>query len=129
MDPIADMLIRIKNAQSSKKESVVFGYSKLKFEIVRILERVGYVGVVSKKGRKNKKLIEAVLLYDANGNPKISNSKRLSKPSRRLYRGFREIFHPKNGYGITIYSTPKGLLTDREARKEKIGGEALFELW
>lgn len=129
MDPIADMLIRIKNAQSSKKESVVFGYSKLKFEIARILERVGYVGVVNKKGRKNKKLIEVGLLYDAQGKPKISNTKRLSKPSRRLYFGFREVFHPKNGYGITIYSTPRGLLTDREVRKEKVGGEALFEVW
>lgn len=129
MDPIADMLIRIKNGQSSKKESVVFGHSKLKLEIARILERAGYVGTVIKKGRKNKKLIEVGLLYDAHGQPKISNAKRLSKPSRRLYRGFREIFHPRNGYGIAVYSTPKGLLTDREARKEKIGGEALFELW
>ncbi|MEK9175263.1 MAG: 30S ribosomal protein S8 [Patescibacteria group bacterium] len=129
MDPIADMLIRIKNAQFAHKEIVAFGHSKLKLEIAKILERVGYVGSVSKKGRKNKKFIEIELLYDNNGNPKISYVKRLSGPSKRLYRGFREIFRPKNGYGIAIYSTPKGLLTDSEARKEKIGGEALFELW
>lgn len=129
MDPIADMLIRIKNAQSSQKESVTFVYSKIKLEIAKILERIGYVGPVSKKGRKNKKLIEVGLLYDGNGNPKISNVKRLSKPSKRIYHGFREIFRIKNGYGVAVYSTPKGLLTDREARKEKLGGEALFELW
>ncbi len=129
MDPIADMLIRIKNGQTAKKETVLFGHSKIKWEIAKLLERIGYIGVVNRKGRKNKKLIEIVLLYDAAGKQKISNVRRLSLPSKRVYRGFREIYPPKNGYGIAVYSTPQGLVTDREARKQKIGGEALFELW
>src|SRR3989344_7001275 len=128
MDTIADMLIRIKNGQSAKKEAVSFGYSQLRWEIAKILERTQYVGVASKKGRKNKKLIEVGLLYDpTTGKPVVSDVRRMSKLGRRLYRGFREIYTPRNGFGIAVYSTPKGLLTDREARKEKVGGEVLFE--
>lgn len=129
MDPIADMLIRIKNAQFAQKETVSFGHSKLKLEIAKVLERAGYIGATSRKGRKNKKLIETELLYDAAGKPKIIGVKRISKPSKRVYCGFRDIYTPKNGYGIAVYSTPQGLMTDREARKNKVGGEVLFELW
>ena len=129
MDPLADMLVRIKNAQRVHKEAVSFGYSKIKWEIARLLERTGFIGAASRKGRKNKKLIEATLFYDTNGQPKIINTRRISKPSRRVYRGFREIYSPKNGFGIAVYSTPQGLLTDKEARKGKVGGEILFELW
>lgn len=130
MDTIADMLIRIKNGQTAKKSAVSFGYSRLRWEISKILERAGYIGVASKKGRKNKKLIEVALLYDSKtGQPVVSNVRRMSRLGRRLYRGFREIHAPRNGFGTAVYSTPKGLLTDREARKEKVGGEVLFEIW
>ena len=129
-DHISDMLIRIKNAQRVRKEATQFGYSKIKWEIARVLEKTGYVGSVVRKGRKNKKLIEVVLLYDeTTKKPMISEVRRISKLGRRVYRGYREIFAPKNGFGAAIYSTPKGLLTDRQARKEKVGGEVLFEIW
>ncbi|MBI2021058.1 30S ribosomal protein S8 [Candidatus Giovannonibacteria bacterium] len=128
-DPISDMLIRIKNASAVNKPAVSFGYSKLKFEIAKILESEGFIKDVEKKGKKNKKNIEAGLVYDTDGKPRFTNIKRISKLSKREYRGFREIFGVKNGIGIGVYSTPKGIKSDKEARKEKVGGEILFEIW
>ncbi|OGF63306.1 30S ribosomal protein S8 [Candidatus Giovannonibacteria bacterium RIFCSPLOWO2_01_FULL_44_40] len=128
-DPIADMLIRIKNAQAAKKVVVSFGYSKIKFEIAKILENKGYLGTIERYGRKNGRFFEAELLYDKSGGPKISGARRVSKSSRRVYKGWREIYAPFGGMGLAIYSTPKGLKTDREARKEKVGGELLLEIW
>jgi len=122
------MLIRIKNAQMAKKPDVVFPYSEIKFKIAQILERTGFIANVEKKGKKNVKLVGAGLLYE-NGEPKISDIKRISKSSRRIYRGVREIFPVRHGFGIAIYSTPNGLLTDKEARRQKVGGELLFEIW
>ena len=128
-DPIADMLIRIKNAQAVKKETVSFEHSHIKMEIAKTLERAGYLGGIERKSRKGGKSIEVKLLYDNTLSPKISGLKRVSKSSRRVYRGWREIYPPKNGFGVGIYSTPKGLKTDKEARKEKAGGELLLEIW
>lgn len=128
-DPISDLLIRAKNAGAVQKKTVSFGYSKIKWEIAKVLERYNYLGDVAKKGKKNKKLIEASLVYDEEGTPKISNTKRISKPSRRVYLPYRQIHSVKNGFGVAVYSTTKGLLIDKEARKEKLGGELLFEIW
>ena len=129
MDPIADMLIRIKNAQVARKEMTSFGYSKVKWEIAKILERVGYCKAVNRKGKKNRKLIEIELLYNSSGVPKITGVRRMSSPGRRVYKGFREIYAPRSGFGISVYSTPKGILTDRDTAKEAVGGEFLFEIW
>lgn len=129
MDTIADMLIRIKNAGNAKKEAVSFEYSKLKFAIAQVLERNGYIADVQKRGRKNYKGIDVKILYGADGSPKVSGVKRVSKLSRRAYRGYREIYPVRNGLGIAVYSTPKGILTNKETRKEKTGGEILFEIW
>ena len=128
MDPISDMLIKIKNAQMAKKETVSFGHSKLKFEIAKILSREGFIADVQKKGKKNVKLIEVGLIQD-DGGARFSQIRRVSKPSRRVYRGYKEIFSVRKGFGLAIYSTPKGLLTDKEARRDKIGGEVLFEIY
>ena len=128
-DPISDMLIRIKNAGTVQKKTASFGYSKIKWEIAKTLEKHKYLGEASKKGKKNKKLIEVTLFYDEDDKPKIANVKRISKLSRRIYLPYRQIHSVKNGYGIAVYSTTKGLLIDREARKEKLGGELLFEIW
>ncbi|QQG42633.1 MAG: 30S ribosomal protein S8 [Candidatus Giovannonibacteria bacterium] len=128
-DPIADMLIRIKNAQAVRKGAVSFGYSKIKFEIAKLLERAGYAGQVEQRGKKNAKLIEMKLLYEEDGAPKVSGARRASKPSRRFYRGHREIYPPRGGFGIAVYSTPKGLMTNKEAKRAKLGGEVLFEIW
>jgi len=129
MDPISDMLIRMKNAQAVGKKTASFGYSKIKWEIAKLLEKHNYLTEVAKKGKKNKKLLEVAFVYDADGTPKISDVKRISKLSRRIYRGLREIYPVRHGFGVAVYSTTKGLLTDKEARKEKLGGEVLFELY
>lgn len=128
-DPIADMLIRIKNAQAVKKETAVFGYSKLKMEIAKLLESRGFIGGIENHGKKYKKLIEVKLIYGADGTPKVSGLKRISKASKRIYRGYNEIYKVKNGLGLGVYSTTKGLISDKDARKQKVGGENLFEIW
>lgn len=128
MDPISDMLIRIKNAQKAKKQAVSFGYSNIKYEIAKLLASEGFVADVQKKGKKSARFLELKLLYDGNAS-KITDLKRISKPSRRVYRSYKQIFPVRRGAGVAIYSTTSGLLTDRESRKRKIGGEVLFEIW
>ncbi len=127
-DPIADMITRIYNAGVARKETVSFPYSKLKNEICAVLEKEGFIGEFSKKGKKVIKSIEAGVLYNKN-NPLIKGVRRVSKPSRRIYKKVGEIRRVKQGYGSLILSTPKGIMTDDGARKEKVGGEALFEIW
>ena len=96
-------------------------------EIGSVLEKQGYVKSATKKGKKTK-IIEIELLYQ-NDLPRIQNVKRVSKPSRRIYKKSTEIRQVKNGYGSLILTTPKGIKTGIEARKEHLGGEALFEIW
>ena len=127
-DPISDMIIRLKNAGQSQKDSVVFPYSKLKYEICVALEKEGFIKSIAKKGKKMRS-IEVDLNYGADTSPRIQDVKRISKPSRRVYKKAAELRPVKNGYGSLILSTPKGIITDVMARKEKVGGEALFEIW
>jgi small subunit ribosomal protein S8 len=125
IDPITDMLNRIRNAQAVSHKTVSIPFSNLKYEIAQILEKQGFVEKVEKKGRNPKRLIEVTLKYPAT----ISGLKRISKPGQRIYAGFKEIKGSKGGYGILIISTPKGLMTGKEARKNKLGGEILCEIW
>ncbi len=127
-DPISDMIIRIQNGTAAQKESVIIPYSKLKYEICVILQNHGYIKSVTKKGKKVTKFIEVELVYDGR-TPKIAGVKRVSKPSRRVYQQVSDIRKVKNGYGDSIISTPKGILTGADARKEKVGGEVLFNIW
>ena len=127
-DPISDMIIRIQNGSRARKESVAIPFSKLKFEIASALEKEGYIKGVAKKGKKITKAIEVGLLYEA-GRPLIQGVKRISKPSRRVYEKASEIRPVKNGFGSSIISTPKGIRTGAHARKEKLGGEVLFQIW
>ncbi len=127
-DPIADMIIRIKNATISRKESVLVPFSKLKFEIASVLEKEGYISSVSKKGKKIAKFLELGLIYEGNES-KVTGVRRVSKPSRRVYKKSGELRPVKNGFGISVVSTPKGILSGKVARKEKVGGEVLFEVW
>ncbi|MDD2696840.1 MAG: 30S ribosomal protein S8 [Candidatus Pacebacteria bacterium] len=127
-DPIADMLNRIKNAQAVGKPTVEFPFSNLKGEVAKILEKQGFIEKIEKKGRKTKKTIEITLKYD-NKMPVILGLKKVSKPGQRIYLNSTKIKKVKDGYGIAIISTSKGLLTDKEARKQKIGGEVLCEIW
>ncbi len=128
MDPIADMLIRIKNAQMARHETVLIPYSKLKFEIAKILKRDGWISDFSKKGKKVKKYVEVNLKY-SEGEPKISDLRRISKPSRKVYIKADAIKIIRQGFGSAIISTPDGLLTDKEAKAKKVGGEVLCEIW
>ncbi len=128
-DPITDMLNRIRNAQAVHHQTVDIPFSNLKYEIAKILEKEGFVEKVEKKGRRVKKIIEISLKYDENKLPFISGLKRISKPGQRIYLPAEKIKRVKSGYGIAIISTSKGLMTDKEARKNKLGGEIICEIW
>lgn len=128
MDVISDMLIRIKNAQAVLKPTVEIPFSNLKYEIAKILAKNGFIEGLEKKGRKTKRIIEITLKYHDKV-PAISGLKRISKPGQRIYLNFKEMRKVKGGYGLAILSTSKGLMTDKEARKQKLGGEVLFEIW
>jgi len=130
-DPVADMLNRIRNAQAVLKETVDIPLSNLRYEIAKILEKGGFVAEVEKKGKKTKKVIEITLKYNEKI-PVISGLKRISKPGQRIYKRAKELKPVKGGYGIAIISTSKGgggLMTDKEARKQKLGGEVVCEIW
>ncbi|MFZ2523013.1 MAG: 30S ribosomal protein S8 [Minisyncoccia bacterium] len=129
MDQIADMIIRIKNASESKKESVVLPYSNLKLAILDVLMKNGYVKSFGKKGKKVVKYIEVGLQYDSEGRPAVHGVDRVSKLSKRVYYKTGEIRKVKNGLGNLILSTPKGIMTDKMAKEAKVGGEALFKVW
>ena len=129
MDPISDMLTVIRNAQAVNKEKVIFPFSNFKYEIAAVLEKEGFVKKVEKRGRKDKTKIEIILKYDKTGEPAILGLKKISKPGQRIYKGHKDISAVRSGYGIAIISTPSGLVTDREARKKKIGGEVICEVW
>jgi len=128
MDPVSNMLTSIRNALAVKHSAVSIPFSNLKYEIAKILEKNGFIAKVEKKGKKIKKLLEITLKYDKEA-PAISGLKRISKSGQRVYRGVREMKPVKGGYGIAIISTSKGLMTDKETRKKKLGGEVIAEIW
>ena len=129
MDPIANMIIMLKNAGASKHPSITVPFSKVKHAIAECLEKHGYLASVSKKtNKKGMYTLELGLVYNEAGEPKIRNVKRMSKPSRRSYAGVKDIYPVKNGYGMMVLSTPKGILSDKDARKEQVGGELLFTI-
>ena len=128
-DPVADFVIRLKNAGAVKKALVSVPFSNFKLAIAEKLKEAGYVQTIEKKGRKVRKTLDIVLKYGESGKPAISGVKRVSKPGRRVYQGFHEIVPVHYGHGSLILSTPKGVMTDKEARKQKLGGEVLFEIW
>jgi small subunit ribosomal protein S8 len=125
-DPISDMLIRIKNAQAVKKETVVIPFSKMKQEIARVLKQSQMILDYEKKGRSVIKKLEIKLKY-ANSFPAISNIKRISKQGQRIYLGKKEIF-PKGKGVVTIISTSKGVMSASDAKKAGMGGEVLCEI-
>ena len=129
MDKIGEMLITIKNAGRASKASVVLPYSNLRHAVAECLSKQNYVGTIAKKtDKKNKPVLEISISYEGRL-PKVTNVERISKPSKRVYFGSDEIKPFKNGYGRIFLSTSKGIMTDKEARKENLGGEALFKIW
>ena len=127
-DPIADMLTRIRNAQAVRKPEVLIPFSKLKFELAKILKREGFIEDIEEVKGDVQSNIKIGLKY-MDEEPFIQGLKRTSKPGQRIYKKRNEIRPIKQGLGIVIISTSKGLLTDKQARKEKLGGEVLCEVW
>lgn len=121
--------MRLTNAGAVKHVSVSLPHSKMKMAVAEVLKTAGYVKNVEKQGKKVRKTLTVELAYKEDGTPRIDTVKRISKPSRRIYKGAGEIFPVRYGKGMLILSTPKGILTDAQARKERVGGEALFEIW
>lgn len=133
-DPITDMLNHIRNAQAVGKTDVTLLFSKLKNEIANVLMQEGFVGDVKKVAKGKTKMLKIVLKYmPAQAGekvlPKIEGLKRVSKPGQRIYAGFDSMKKVRGGFGISVVSTPKGLMTGMAARKAKLGGEVLLEVW
>lgn len=116
----------IKNASRNGKETVVVPFSNIKLRIAECLVSNGYLKSANKKSQKGFPVLEVVLAYNDNGQPKVKEVKRISKLSCRVYKGVKDI---KTGYGLAVISTPKGILTDKQARREMVGGEVLFKIW
>lgn len=119
----------MKNGAAVSKETVVIPFSQLKHAIAQCLKDNGYIANVSKKTEKGDVATLSIDLAYTNGVSKITDVKRMSKPSRRSYLGVRDLRPVKNGHGIVVLSTPKGILSDKQAKKEMVGGEALFMIW
>lgn len=127
-DPITDMLNQIRNAKAVEKPEVSIPLSKAKYEVAKILAQEGFIGEVKKIVKGKIKSMKIVLKYDE-GVSKISNLRRVSKPGQRIYAKFSEMKRVKGGYGISVISTSKGLMTNKEAHKLKLGGEVICEVW
>jgi len=131
-DRVGDFIVRLTNAGAVKKLSVSVPYSAHLEAVAKKLQKLGYVGGVSIETNEKspvKRTLVVALVYDERGVSKIRGVKRISKPGRRLYVSAKEVHSVKNGVGARIISTPKGILSDREARKVAAGGEAMFEIW
>lgn len=125
-DPISDFIVRLQNASRAGKASVSLPNSKMKAAIAAVLAREGYLADV--EASKKEPTLTVSLAYK-NGRPAINGVKRISKPSRRMYHGVRDIHPVKRGHGLVLLSTPKGILTGTEAGEKRVGGEVLFEIW
>ncbi|GAC1412185.1 MAG: 30S ribosomal protein S8 [Candidatus Doudnabacteria bacterium] len=126
-DPISDMLTRIRNASATRKSEVVMPYSKLKHNLASILQKEGFITSVSERQGLIKEL-EIKLKYDG-VEPVVTDLQRVSKPGQRIYAPSDKIPRANGGLGVTILSTSKGLMTDRDARKQKFGGEVICQVW
>ena len=124
-DPIADMLTRIRNASTVSHETVDIPASKLKVELARVLKEEGFIADYAVKEEGKFKVITITLKYDMNRKPVITKLERISKPGLRHYSKAKKLQKVLGGLGVAIISTPKGLLTDRKAKKENVGGEIL----
>lgn len=129
MDPISDMLTRIRNGALARLSEIVMPHSRMKLAIAKILEHEGFVTGVETREVAGRPMLAFTLTPDAAGRPKISNLTRISKPGRRVYVKATEITRVRSGQGIAIVSTPNGLMTGGEARKRHLGGELICEIF
>lgn len=128
MDSISNLIVKIKNAGAVGHPTVVVPSTKMNNAILEKLKQRGYIKSFENKGKGTVKNLEIELAYEDN-KPKIEEVRRVSKLSKRVYEKSANIRPVRRGYGIALISTPKGILTDSEARKEKVGGEVLFQIW
>lgn len=128
MDSISRLVTTLKNAARAKRASIAMPYSSFTEAALQGLKRAGYVSAVSVRGEKHRRALEATLRYEKDA-PSFTEVRRISKPSRRLYRKADEVRRVRNGYGKLFLTTSKGIMTDTEARKAKVGGEPLFQIW
>lgn len=129
MDQIANMINMIKNANARGHEFVIVPFSNIKLDIVNCLIKEGYLKSVNRKTRKGFPVLEIELSYKENGNPSVAGTRRISKSSKRIYQGVKDIKRTTSNYGTIVISTPKGILTNKQASKELVGGEVLFRIW
>ena len=127
-DPISDLLTRIRNANMAKLQRVAVPSSKMKLEVLRILKNEGYIADYSMSDKYHG-VIKVYLKYDTTGKPVISELQRVSRPGRRYYSSTDSIPTALDGYGITIVSTSKGVMTDKDAKKQNVGGEVVCKVW
>ena len=127
-DPLGDMLTRIRNGQQARKDSILTPASKLRANVLDVLQREGYIRGYSEEELAGQKGLRIELKY-FEGQPAIQHLARVSKPGRRVYSGSRELPRIRNGLGMTIVSTPRGVLSDAEAREANVGGEVLAEVY
>jgi small subunit ribosomal protein S8 len=128
-DPVADFLTRIRNAMRARHQKLDVPASKLKAEIARILKEEGYIANYKPTEEDGMKVIRVYLKYNTNNESVIRDLKRISRPGCRVYQGKNEIRRVQGGFGIAILTTPKGVMTGRQARREGVGGELLCEVW
>lgn len=127
-DSISNLIIGLKNASNAKHSEAVFPYTKLKESILEVLKKEKFIEDFDKKGKDIKKSLKVSLKYE-DGKAVITEVKRVSKQSKRVYLSYKDIKPVKNGYGLSVISTPKGVMSDKEAKKAKVGGETLFMIW
>jgi len=125
---IVDFIIRIQNGYMSKKQEIISPHSKFRVAVAEKLKELGYIGNIIVNEEKGKKQLQIELLY-VEGEPKITKVQIMSRPGRRWYVSYKGLKPVINNYGCSLLSTPKGILTNREAQKEKVGGELLFSFW
>ncbi len=128
-DPIADMITRIRNGGQARLKRVEIPESRLKREVARVLQEQGYISSFSSDDDPKKPMLTVEVRYNEGSEPMIQGIQRVSRPSRRVYVGWQEIPKVRNGLGISILSTPQGILTDQQAREAHVGGEILAEVW
>ena len=128
-DPIADMLTRVRNASRARHTEVVVPASRTKREIARILKEEGFIADFTEERQGPAAVLRLTLKYVDGKAPVVSGLKRISKPGLRVYKGTDDLPRPMNGMGIAILSTSKGLLPDRECRRQRIGGEVICYVW
>ena len=128
-DPVADFLTRIRNSIRARHQKLDVPASKLKTEIARILKEEGYIANYKPTEEDGKKVLRVYLKYGANNEAAIRDLNRISRPGCRVYVGSGEIKRVQGGLGISIMTTPRGVMTGRQARRERVGGEILCEVW